>query len=211
MTYTDIVNRVKAIMEEITPFDDGFAVLTSNTDVKPIVSYIESCLQSSADELLMICPIHLTSETTITAGLGGSPKLDNGKYIGTIALDSDYIRLNTFKMEGWEKEVHRPISVENPLYIQQKNPFTRGGNAKPVVVKKTGYLEIYTYDAGDTIETKTYVAQIALPTTGTIVINPKLIEPLCYLTAANVFSILGSETTKLMQQQVETLLKAEIL
>ena len=56
----------------------------------------------------------------------------NNKLIGLLPIPDDYIRLHTFKMSTWERPVHRTTSIDNPDYILQLNPFTRGGNSKPV-------------------------------------------------------------------------------
>lgn len=205
MTKEQIIKAVKVKMEEITPFDDGLMVL--NAEVKPIESYISEVFQNSIDKLLMICPLSLTAETTLPA-TGLTATTNNGKSIGKLTIPDDFIRLHTFKMEGWERPVHRCISTENPKYSEQLNPWTRGGNSKPVIVNK-GYLEIYTYNTGDTVQTSLYVKRVDIDAPD-ISIHDKLINPLCSLIAADVYAIFGSQQSEVMMKEVDSLLKIEL-
>ena len=203
MTKTEIIRRVKILMEELTPFDDGLIVL--NSDVKPIESYIDNSLQPSCDEMLKQCPLHLTTPKTLVTNGKLTARLDNNKNIGTLTLPSDFIRLHTFKMRGWERPIQRLISVENPDYIKQLNPFTRGGNSKPVMVRKSGIVEIYTYDASDRVETALYVARIDMQEQY-IEMSEELYNALCHLIAANVYAVFGNKQSEYMQTKYQTLL-----
>lgn len=198
MTKIEIIDRVKVLMEEISPFDDGLQVL--NSEVQPIQSYIEKSIPSALDELLLFCPLHYTtgvnlpSMTRITSGT---------REIGIITVPDDFIRIHTIKATKWERPVHRHISVENPEYTQQLNPYTRGGNAKPVVVKNQK-LELYTLETGDTIETAKYVQR---PDVEDIQLNQQLYEPLCYLIASKVYAIFNDKRAEYMIAQSKSLLQ----
>lgn len=205
MTKEQIIKAVKVKMEEITPFDDGLMVL--NAEVKPIESYISEVFQNSIDKLLMICPLSLTTETSLPS-TGLTSTTNNGKSIGKLSIPDDFIRLHTFKMAGWERPVHRCISTENPKYSEQLNPWTRGGNSKPVIVNK-GYLEIYTYNTGDTVQTSLYIKRVDIDAPD-ISIHDKLINPLCSLIAADVYAIFGSQQSEVMMKEVDSLLKIEL-
>jgi len=206
MTRQQIIDRVKVKMEEVTPFDDGLAILLS--EVKPMVSYIEEYIQSSCDQILMICPLHLTTPTTIPlSDVLFKSVLDNKRQVGTLTLPDDFIRLHTFKMKGWERPVHFPINTENPQYKEQFNTWGRGGNAKPIIVRNSDTLSIYTFDVDSKPEIHLFVKRI--DTSGNIEINEKLVEPLCSLIAANVLGVFGSSQQKVMMQEVENSLKTE--
>lgn len=210
MTRQQIIDRVKIKMEEVTPFDEGLAV--SLSDVKPFLSYIEENMQNSLDELLLICPIHLTTPVNIPQSKSGTSlfttTLDNHRMVGSLVIPTDFIRLHTFKMSSWERPVNRPISIENPEYKNQFNRWGRGGNAKPIVAKNSTKLEIYTFDQGATIQTALYVARI--DTQDNFDMNEKLFDPLCSLIAANVFGIFGSQQQKVMLQEVDNFIKSEL-
>lgn len=206
MTKIEIIRRVKVLMEELTPFDDGLIVL--NSDVKPIESYIEEMLQPSCNKMLKTCPIHLTTPKALpTSRLIG--RTDNNRVIGTLTLPADFIRLHTFKMKLWERPIHRLISVENPDYILQQNPFTRGGNAKPVMVNKSGTIEIYTYSVGDRVDTALYIPRVDMDEQY-IELSDRLMDALCYLTASEVYAIFGNPLSDKLNAQYETVLKLEL-
>ena len=203
MTRDDLIDKIKVKMDEITPFDDG--VTFAGTDIKPIVSYIEDYLQSSCDDLLMICPLYLCGKTEFDGDITDGETLNN-RIIGELEVPDDFLRVHTVKMSGWERPVHISIGVEDADYQFQLNPYTMGGSAKPVIVKTPELLYLYSYLDGDTCSEKTYVARVDM-TDSTIDINDSLINPLCALVAANVYGVFGSEEQKIMLQEVETFLK----
>ena len=52
---------------------------------------------------------------------------------GELPLPEDFIRLLSFRMEGWRRPVLAPIRNTDDVYVQQFNPVLRGGDSKPVV------------------------------------------------------------------------------
>ena len=201
MTKIEIIERVKVLLEEVSPFDDGLQVL--NSEVQPIQSYIEKSIQPALEQLLLFCPLHLTTGVnlpTMTSITSGTKK------IGLIPIPQDFLRIHTVQMSGWEKAVHRYISTENPMYAQQQNEFTRGGNAKPVVAKNEK-LELYTFNEGDTIKKATYIQR---PNIEDLNIDQKLFEPACYMIASEVLAIFGSKQAEYMSAKASELLKAEL-
>ena len=201
MTKIEIIERVKVLLEEINPFDDGLQVL--NSEVQPIQSYIEKSIKPGLEQLLLFCPLHLTTPTNLpamTSVVSGTRK------IGYITIPEDFLRIHTIKINNWEKAVHRAISVENPEYALQQNPFTRGGSAKPVVAKAEK-LELYTLKEGDTVEKATYIQR---PDIEDLNLNQKLFEPACYMIAAEVLAIFGSKQAEYMSAKANELIKSEL-
>jgi len=132
MARQDIINAVKARIDELTPFTD--------TELNPAISLIDKLLDGSALSVLKSAPLYLLTPTVLPA----SP-VPNGR-IGTVVLPVDYLRLYSFKMTGWNINVVKTITTENPLYKLQKNPVTMGGISKPIVVitrDATGMKLIY--------------------------------------------------------------------
>ena len=106
MTKIEIIRRVKVLMEELTPFDDGLIVL--NSDVKPIESYIEEAIQPALDQLLIFCPLHLTTATNLpamTSVVSGTRK------ISYITIPDGCLCIHTNKMNNRQKAVHILITV----------------------------------------------------------------------------------------------------
>lgn len=204
MTKFGIIERTKALLEEISPFDDGLQVLSA--EVQPIQSYIERCIQPAVDYILIFCPLHLTTAKALPT-TAKTEKTDNGKKIGYIPFPTDFLRIHTIKMAGWEREVHYAISTESPIYAQQQNPYTRGGNSKPIVAKGEK-LELYTYKTDDTVEKATYVARPDIENMNGV--NEKLFNPICYATAAEVLSIFGDKRSEYMQAKAQQLMQGEL-
>jgi hypothetical protein len=209
MTKIEIIERVKVLLEEVSPFDDGLQVL--NEDVHPIQSYIENSIMPALEQLLLACPLHLTTAVEFAT----EEEIDDimsmiesgTRNIGRIDIPEDFLRLHTIKIDNWEKSVHRAISIESPEYALQQNLYTRGGASKPVVVKKTGRLELYTVGVDDIIEEATYIQR---PDIENLNLNQKLFEPACYMIASEVLSIFGSKQAEYMITKATELLKAEL-
>lgn len=204
MTRAEIIKAVKVRLEELTPFDEGLVVLSGSSDVKPVTSYIDGLLNEAADEIKMLLPLHLLIPDT----LSGSASIVDG--VGYLELPADFLRLYAIKAKTWEREVNRPISTENPAYALQRNKYTRGKNAKPVVAiahkegKKT--LELYSLENG-TLEKKYYVKRTVAEAT------PDGLVP--YLVLMCAIKVLGSlerpDLAKGLSAELSDMIKIQIL
>lgn len=127
MTRADICDKVRARIDELSPF--------ASIELNPSISLIDSLLNESTTTLLMFLPLYLLEpETFSTSSLAADGR------IGKIELPvspNEFLRLYSFKMEGWDTEVTEAIGTGHPLYKLQKNPVTMGGPNKPVVVIKS--------------------------------------------------------------------------
>lgn len=159
MTRAQIIQAVKVRLEELTPFSEGMVVLTPGDDVKPVTSYIDSLLNESADEVKMLLPLHMLPPVAINAAV-----TINSEGVGILELPSDFLRLHSIKSPQWERDVTHAISTDHPLYALQRNKFTRGKTAKPVVViNHTGakrILELYSVSS-TTLDKKLYIKRTA--------------------------------------------------
>ena len=160
MTRAEIIQAVKVKLEELSPFDEGMAVLGSQTDVKPLTSYIEQTLDEASDEVLLFLPMHLLTPSDIS-----NPTLTVTDGVGYIDVPTDYHRLYCLMLSTWERPATRPISVDSPEYNAQQNKYTRGKNAKPVVAVavKSGkrVFELYSAEeAGVTVTKAQYIKKV---------------------------------------------------
>ena len=138
MKGSEIHNLVVVKLEEYSPYNptsDG--PLLSGGDVldemKPIYSYISQHLNEAADEMLRIVPVG----RCIPKSCDNLPiEDDNDMFIGKVALPYDYLRLHTFKMDGWKKPVHYANKAGDPTCSKQQYVRTRGNIYKPVVVEE---------------------------------------------------------------------------
>jgi len=127
MTRADIILKVKARIDELSPF--------SSEELNPSIELIDSLLDDSDTEIRRKVPVHLVDPAIFDA----SSPIDNGDGTGYIPLPSDFLRLHSFKMAEWAVTLNQPISESSPKYPLQKNTVTRGGVVKPVIVIRWGY------------------------------------------------------------------------
>ena len=157
MTKEYIIERVKARLEEISPFDEpgNFIASGDGSLVKPVTSYIEDLLEVSNKDMLLSLPLHLLRNDVKLL----LPKHETDKN-GVVSFDvpEDFLRFCSIKMKCWDREVDSICRPGSALYQLQKNKYTRGGIYKPVaaIVTKNGknVFECYTveYDGNEPVE-----------------------------------------------------------
>ena len=141
MTRNEVVHKVKSLLEELSPFEEPSALLAvPNNDVKPIESYIQDTLDKAFDTVLMSVPLYLVRTTTKTPQTI-SVTVEDG--VGYMDEPIDFLRLHTMMVDGWSRPVKGAISSENPIYLLQRDRYTRGGMVKPVVAVNDGKIELY--------------------------------------------------------------------
>ena len=201
MNRADVKKSIKAKLEELSPFSEPSALLAvSNNDVKPIDSYIEETMDNSFDKVLLFSPLHLVKETVKT--LSTTVTLTNG--VGTVAAPADYLRLHTVLYPEWRRPVNVCIGVENPLYLLQRNPNTRGKYEKPIVAIDNGVFEIYSLKAVSTGVFK-YIPKTAK---NTATFEDSLVQLLIIQCALDVVTIFEQvEKAKSVADELLTLLK----
>lgn len=145
MTFEQLITLTRTKMEEFSPFnDDALIAIPQITGLedKPVTSYIEQNMEEAANSVLMMLPLRLIIPEDITIGT----KKINKDGSGSVEIGDDYLRLHSFKMKSWEKEVNFAIDETHPLYILQDNPYTMGNSYKPVVVfKQNSYTKELRY------------------------------------------------------------------
>lgn len=201
----DLIGMVKVRIDEMMPEGEGvqFEVqdLANTTDTLDLV--INALLDPAAKELFQIFP----NKSYIEGKASTGSAVDNTDGTGYVVLPDDYIRLKSFKMDGWEREVTEPINMEHPLYIRQRNIYTRGGKAKPVCVIKdkvitgavTKVLEYYSLEENDThtVDQFIYIPELAAEN-----VQTNLQNSLAWLCAVHVLEIGGrSDAAKLAMEQ----------
>ena len=145
MTIEQLITLTRTKMEEFSPFNDT-ALIAAPQDTgledKPIQAYIEQNMEEAANSVLMMLPLRLIVPEDITT----DTKTINKDGSGSVEIGDDYLRLHSFKMQSWEKEVNFAIDETHPLYILQDNPYTMGNSYKPVVVfKQNSYAKELRY------------------------------------------------------------------
>lgn len=199
MTTDEYINKVRAKIEEISPFSSPTSFIAAEGDgefanVNPINSYIEDSLGQSVEEALTIVPLHLLSEDSASTTLQITK--DNG--VGNAELPTDFLRLVSVKVESWERKVTELISVTNPLYLLQQNPYTRGGYSKPIaaIVNGEGKKRIELYSVSDEDE----CALLYIPKLEADQVKSDISEYIVLLCAINVLTIFNQPTDKLTEK-----------
>ena len=162
-----LINLVKIKLDELVPEGEGvkYDLETAPNVSDPLDLYINGLLDESATNLLQVAPKHAcpvtSSSNTATANADGKT--------GYVKLPDDYLRLYSFKMTEWEREVSEPITTSDLKYLWQSNIYVRGGVAKPVLAISRKYIsdavyrifEYYSVNSAHTIDRFLYIAETA--------------------------------------------------
>ena len=168
MTRAEYIAKVKVLLDEVSPFDEpeGFIASGGDSDyaeVKPVVSYIDGCLDRAATCCLNELPTTLLQGDIVVTTLTASLDPDG---VGHVPLPVAHavrpVRLRD--NEGvLQRDITAFISTSSPLYLLQQNKHTRGKACKPVAAYRPedGEMEIFSYYNGGTC----YAGNVQLGTT----------------------------------------------
>jgi hypothetical protein len=141
MKREDVIKKVKVKLEEFSPFDEPKSLVAiADSNVKPINSYIDETLDTAYDNVLLLVPLHLVKENTTDIA---SSKVDVKNRVGYMDVPDDYLRLHSVMYDKWQRMVNKAIYPDQAEYALQRNQYTRGGFAKPVVAINNNKFELY--------------------------------------------------------------------
>ena len=141
MKREDVIKKVKVKLEEFSPFDEPKSLVAiEDSNVKPINSYIEETLDTAYDDVLLLAPLHLIKENVSDIY---DEKIEVAKKVGYLEVPDDYLRLHSVMFDKWKRMVNRVIYPDQAEYALQRNEYTRGGIAKPVIAINNNKFEIY--------------------------------------------------------------------
>lgn len=210
MLGSEIKDLVIVKLEEYTPFgpSSGKTLLAggdSLDEVKPIYSYVETSIDEAADEILRLLPTHAISDIAISS----TPTLiTTDNHTGKITIPTNYLRLHTLLMTGWQRPVHLAIRPTDPLYSLQFNEWTRGTPQKPIVTDDGLYLHYYSVNNTHTIEQFLYVEHFNLNTD----YPPQVAEAIALNTARKVYQIFSNnEQAAILQKEIESVVQINTL
>ncbi len=127
-----LINYVKAKVDEIIPEGEGtqFSLDDEDNITDPYNLLVNAFLDEAAKRVLLSAPLHVLDPVSNE----NEPVKDTGgDDTGYVQLADNFLRLVSFKMTDWEREVTEAITPQDARYKLQRNAFTRGGPAKPVV------------------------------------------------------------------------------
>lgn len=181
MTRADIITKVKSRIDELSPF--------SVEELNPEIDLIDKLLDESTTTVLLFLPLYLLTPSTFPTTLTQTGRT------GHIDLPSDFLKLYSFKMDGWATEVTDAISTQHPKYQLQKYEVTMGGVNKPVVViKNNKVLYYYSLPAGatHTVTEALYIKNL-VPDADPATIPDDLTDFIAWQCASDVFLAMGEQ------------------
>ncbi|MFC4676164.1 hypothetical protein ACFO6W_20980 [Dysgonomonas termitidis] len=116
----------------ITPLTDGLVVLDPERYDKPVEIYIKESISEAYDLLIELSPGDLLPSKELSPEDAPIDIVKNQDGSGYIKLPEDFHSLKLFKMRGWERPVSKIITSDSPAYMNQFNPYLRGGVSSPV-------------------------------------------------------------------------------
>lgn len=202
-----IINYVKAKLDELVPEGEGisFALSSAPNISNPLDLLINAHLDEATKDVILSAPLSVLFPTA-QAG-SGTPFTDTKT--GYIVLESNFLRLSSFKMLDWKREVKVPITSLDPAYKKQAYSFLRGGINKPVAVlnwKSIGspasiqrILEYYSVDTSHVIDKLFYIPEQYAE--DFLTVNPNLLDSLAWMCAGKIMQITGMVKEAEMAQQ----------
>ena len=192
-----IINVVKAKIDELIPEGEGvqFSLHSPPNVSNPYDLFISAVLDEATKNTIMMAPVHLL-EPTIYIPTAIKTLEDDWGETGYIELPENFLRFILFKMAEWERPASEVISISSPLYLKQKNKFSRGFISKPVVAfswfgteeSKKRILEYFSVPVGSehAVEMFQY-----MPETKAEDLQSNLIDVLTWVCASKVLQITG--------------------
>lgn len=208
MSRDELKKAVKALLDEISPFDEPDEFIEGVDDesfasVKPIDSYIESELDNAARYCLNTLPLSMLSLDIESEPMSVAVGDDGvGRTEDTIEESRRFVRVS---VPGyWERDVNSFITTSSPMYVLQQNKYTRGGACKPVVVynPEDRVLELYSFGsgaAGSTIDANLW--SIYTEDVKACCIESAIGEYIALRCAAAVSEILGSQNSDVFMKE----------
>jgi len=187
-----LINYVKAKLDEIIPEGEGvqFAVDGDVNISDPLNLIINAILDEAAKKVLLKAPGHVLDPVKSADTAGTADATDNK--IGFIPLADNFVRFISLKMQEWKREVRDFITPQDKAYSIQKNKYTRGGIAKPVVAmthRSVGgvqkrVIEYFSVDSSHNIEWLYYIQETSAQD-----IQTNLVDALTWVAAGIVLQI----------------------
>lgn len=150
-----LINYVKAKLDELIPEGEGVSFNLSDTPniSDPLDLLINPHLDESTKDIILSAPLTVLFPTAM--GLQSGKAFETGGKTGYVMLPQNFLRLSSFKMADWKKDISIPITTENVAYILQQFALRRGSVNFPVAALNwlnipVGGLKTMTIAAGGT-------------------------------------------------------------
>lgn len=223
----ELVNKVKVKIDEITSSTTPIQTVTV-VDENPIDTIIASLLDECALEILLKAPFHrltisssefTNSSTDDSDNSNNSEGSDSSNSTPTstsnttnyfliqsdksviINLPEDFLRLVSFRLDGWERSVTELSIKGDHISTLQSNKYTRGTPSRPIGVlcptynaqsKKTQLaIEAYSLETSEKESVITEFLYIK-KCPATDITGSQMIEAMTWICAGKVLSVMGN-------------------
>lgn len=209
------INYIKAKLDELIPEGEGITFSLSSTPniTNPTTLLINSQLSECVKDISLSAPLTTLFPDAVlpvspATTISGTPS-ETGSKTGYVVLPGSFLRLSSFKMLEWKKDVITPITPDNPIYAKQQFEFRRGTTRFPVTVLnwKTisgvnkRIIEYYSVNTSHVIEKLLYIPERTAESFLTV--NPNLLDALAWQCASKVLQIFEKDgLAKLAQERV---------
>lgn len=195
MTYQEIIDKIKACMDELTPINGGLLVSLENEEI-PVGQLIVNALDGAWRSFALSCPLHLLPYV-----FASDDEMNKSITNLVVVVDkpTNFIRLHSFTVSSWVRAVTKAHTSEEEIYAFQKNIYSRGTPTRPVVIEKNTTLEGYTAAiVYDTVSMSYIPAITFVEGDETTDYDEKWAYAFCYHVAGVVYDILGNEYAAIM-------------
>lgn len=185
MTETEIISKVRAIMNEIG--EEASLSLLSEDTVK-MDEYIKSVIPDAVNIIIENCPNRCVNRKTDTTTQVSD---------GVIIKPDDYVRLIALQLTGWKRMVSLTYPIGSKQYKLQTNEFTTAGVNKPVAIDSyTADKQILLcYPKESSIALFVYEAKYNSADGLKLDSSDPVAIAVCYMCASLVYSIFENQNT----------------
>ena len=201
-----IINYVKAKLDELIPEGEGitFNLATEPNISNPLDLLINAHLDECTKDVILSAPLTVLFPTGMPSG-SGTP-FDDSK-TGYVVLPDNFLRLSSFKMADWKKDLSEAISTQNPKYKKQQFKFLRGSVSFPVAVfnwklisqTNKRIIEYYSISSSHVVEKLFYIPETTAE--NFVTVNPNLLDSLAWMCAGKIMQITGMVNESKMAQE----------
>ena len=197
-----LIEEVKVCLDENV--DSTALALLNDTDTLKVDEIIRSKVEDAA-RLVHERAAHHLLDSGVDLGISDQQITRVGDWVNDYVaavgpLPEDFLRLVTFRLQGWAYPVTDVITEESPLYMMQSSRFggVRGNPERPVVALThqgdTMSLELYSCspNVAPHIQKATYIPVPEVNAEGKILLCPKLKRAVVYRIASMTAAIIGA-------------------
>lgn len=155
MTVGEIVNRVRAAIDEVTVGDSQF--ILNSEDVQNLTTIIIDKIGYALQHIIEVAPLEKL-EGDIISELSAAERanfaINATTLIGTLELPTDLLRIVSARLSSWSL-FPIPQNDNSPVYLMQQDPYARGSWDRPVniLTYKDGKRVLEMYCAKTTSDT----------------------------------------------------------